>query len=338
MTVKVQDLEHHVPELANIDGFESVTDNADVIFSSTFGDIGYSDTFTLFVNREPDIHTAHVHFSYLMKLRPNHVFLTAAWANSQPWKVSNVNFCSNLVSTVRHNKQLGPVTVDNKKYDALCLFGGNTFFRNNMFLRMQEYGISENCLVNIHHRGRNQCVIEKLCHRSADVEKYDVPEFKKIGYLDDGGIFTMMPIEHNFWLSQKIPYDLYNLAYLNIVTETETNSEIHDLFYMSEKISKPLFLGMPFLVLGCQGYLGYLHELGFKTYGGLIDESYDDIENWLERSNAIIDIVKDFSQWSDTKKHSFLQKAYPISMHNRKLATDYQHWLQPVISVIKNSL
>jgi hypothetical protein len=334
MLVKVQDLEHHVPEIVSVAGFESATDNSDVIFSSTFGNIADSDTFTLFVNREPDIHTAHVDFSYLMKLRPNHVFLTAAWSNSQQWKVPNVNFCSNLVSTVRHNKQLGPVTVDNKKYDALCLFGGNTFFRNNMFLRIQEYGILDNCLVNIHHREEPVKQV-KLCYRSNDVEKHDIPEFKSVAYsTQNGGIFTMAPLSHNFWLSQKIPYDLYNLAYLNIVTETET----HDLFYMSEKISKSLFLGMPFLVLGCQGYLRYLKELGFKTYSDLIDESYDDINQSLERSNAIVDILDEFTRWPESKKKSFLQKAYPISMHNRKLATDYQHWLQPVISVIKNSL
>jgi hypothetical protein len=307
-----------------------------VIISSTFGDINCSDTFTLFVDREPDIHTAHVDFSYLRDLRPNHVFLTAAWSNSQQWKVPNVNFCSNLLSTVRHNRQLNSVTVDRKKYDALCLFGGNTVCRNNMFFKIQEKNILYNCLINIHHRKNQTADCEFVSYRSQDVENYDIVEFKKTAYDIDGNIFTMKPLAHNFWASQKIPYNLYNLAYLNVVTES---AEGHpDLFYMSEKISKSLFLGMPFLILGCRHYLQYLKELGFRTYGNLIDESYDDIDQYLDRSNAIVDILNEFTRWSDTKKHSFLEKAQFISIHNRTIATNNQHWLNPVISVIKNSI
>jgi hypothetical protein len=143
----------------------------------------------------------------------------------------------------------------------------------------------------------------------------------------------MTALAHYFWLSQTIPYYLFNLAYLNIVTES--GDCVPELFYMSEKISKSLFLGMPFLVLGCCDYLKYLRELGFKTYGEFIDESYDDIHDWLERSNAIVDIVHDFCNWPEHKKIMFLEKTQKISIHNRELSKNYQHWLRPVMDAIR---
>jgi len=337
MTIKVQDFEHHVPELFKNSEFVSVTDNPDIIFSSTFSDIKYSETFTVYVNREPDILTAHVNYSYLRELRPNHMFLTAAWSDHLKWQVPNINFCSNLLSTVRHNAGIESVTIDKKKYDALCLFGGNTHCRNNMFLKIKEKNILKNCLINLQHRGRNQNPDnEKITYQSDDIEKYDIPEFKKNAYNSDNNFFSMFPLEHNFWLSEKIPYQLYNLAYLNIVTESA--EYVPELFYMSEKISKTLVLGMPFLVFGCCGYLRYLRDLGFKTYGDYIDESYDCIVDQTTRCNAIVDILNDFVTWSDDKKINFLHNTQAISMHNRNLSKNYCHWINPMQQSVKNWL
>lgn len=331
MTVRVQDFENHVPELFDDSEFVSVIDDPDVIFSSTFGDIGPSDVFTVYVNREPDILTAHVDFFYLTQLRPNHVFLTSAWSNQLKWQVPHINFCSNLMSTVRHNQGIKSVTIDRKKYDALCLFGGNTHFRNSMFLKLKEKNILENCLINLQDRGRNQNADnKKITYQSTDIEKYDIPEFKKNAYQSDGSFFSMISLEHNFWLSEKIPYDLYNMAYLNVVTESA--EYVPELFYMSEKISKTLFLGMPFLVFGCCGYLKYLQDIGFKTYGDYIDEGYDDIVDQTARSNAIVDIIEDFVSWPEDKKINFLHNTQAISNHNRTLSTNHQHWLKLVKS------
>ena len=54
---------------------------------------------------------------------------------------------------------------------------------------------------------------------------------------------------------------------------------------MSEKILKPLLNLHPFIVMSTPHTLKKITELGFKTFGRFIDESYDDEENPQKRLN-----------------------------------------------------
>ena len=63
--------------------------------------------------------------------------------------------------------------------------------------------------------------------------------------------------------------------------------------HLTEKIFKPIVMKMPFILLGPAHNLKYLRSYGFKTFGDWIDESYDDIEDNLERINAVVKILKD---------------------------------------------
>jgi len=60
---------------------------------------------------------------------------------------------------------------------------------------------------------------------------------------------------------------------LYLVTETVATGRRH---HLTEKTFKPIALGMPFIIVGTQGSLRYLRSYGFKTFGDLWDESYDD--------------------------------------------------------------
>ena len=64
----------------------------------------------------------------------------------------------------------------------------------------------------------------------------------------------------------------YNESAYNIVSETNDND--NDIF-MTEKIWKPIMARQPFIVHGNHGYLKKLRTMGFKTFAGIIDESYD---------------------------------------------------------------
>ena len=50
---------------------------------------------------------------------------------------------------------------------------------------------------------------------------------------------------------------------------------------------KPLINLHPFIVIATGGFLRGLRSLGFKTYDGLFDESYDDIVDKWERFDFI---------------------------------------------------
>ena len=73
-------------------------------------------------------------------------------------------------------------------------------------------------------------------------------------------------------LDQEIFEPPYNESAYNIISETNDND--NDIF-MTEKIWKPIMAKQPFIVHGNHGYLKKLREMGFETFNGIIDESYD---------------------------------------------------------------
>ena len=80
--------------------------------------------------------------------------------------------------------------------------------------------------------------------------------------------------DHPMNISQIIPIEIYNQSAYSLVSETSPN-----LRFLTEKTVKPILARRLFIVLGGQFYLEGLRSLGFKTFGNIIDESYDTIEN-----------------------------------------------------------
>jgi hypothetical protein len=68
------------------------------------------------------------------------------------------------------------------------------------------------------------------------------------------------------------PVDIYSRTYYSIVAETLGTG---NGFFFSEKSIKAFFAQRIFVLFGNQCHLQRLRELGFKTFGAVIDESYD---------------------------------------------------------------
>ncbi len=115
--------------------------------------------------------------------------------------------------------------------------------------------------------------------------------------------------------------DIYLNSWISVVTETHATEEPHN-FFISEKTWKPIYAMQPFMILGHKGTLSRLHDMGYKTFNGLIDESYDRRE-FFPRVNAIVNnlqflnLVKDKMAWFESCKE--------ICLHNRRvfLAKDF---------------
>jgi len=88
---------------------------------------------------------------------------------------------------------------------------------------------------------------------------------------------------HQCHLSQIIPIDVYNNTAYSIVAETDADNS---LSFFSEKTAKPLIARRLFVAFTGYRFLYNLRELGFKTFGDVIDESYDEIFNARERYQA----------------------------------------------------
>jgi len=68
------------------------------------------------------------------------------------------------------------------------------------------------------------------------------------------------------------PISIYQQSWFTVLAETSAHGAWN--FY-TEKVAKPLLANRLFLVLGGQHYLQGLRDAGFRTFAGIIDESYD---------------------------------------------------------------
>jgi hypothetical protein len=87
-------------------------------------------------------------------------------------------------------------------------------------------------------------------------------------------------------ISPYVPWEIYKNTWYTVVCETGFTG---DAFFLTEKTSKVLFAKRIFVLFGTQWFLTNLRKLGFKTFGSIIDESYDE---------EPIDIVRYQKAWA----------------------------------------
>lgn len=136
---------------------------------------------------------------------------------------------------------------------------------------------------------------------------------------------------HDVPWSHIVPISLYNKTAYSIIAETNYFNEFS--FY-TEKTGK-VFLGKRLFVPFC-GYrfLSNLRKVGFKTFDGIIDESFDEIQDDNTRWNAAFDQILKLSKMN---QQEVLDLAKPILEHN------YNHfvqtnWFESTVSQIVNKV
>ena len=102
-------------------------------------------------------------------------------------------------------------------------------------------------------------------------------------------------------------------TYFSLVTETICAESSYS--FRTEKIAKPLAMGHPFIAVSNQGFYRDLHNIGFRTFGHVIDETFDTIENHQERLNQIVKIVTDLCRQDLA---SFLAECYNVCKYNQQ--------------------
>jgi len=63
-------------------------------------------------------------------------------------------------------------------------------------------------------------------------------------------------------------------------------------WHLTEKTLRTIACGHPFILAATPGSLEYLRSYGFETFGGLIDETYDTIQDPVQRLDAIIQVMQ----------------------------------------------
>ena len=105
----------------------------------------------------------------------------------------------------------------------------------------------------------------------------------------------------------------YNDTRCSIIAETLDDDNIP---FISEKTAKAIMAGHIFVILSGRHFLKSLHDLGFKTFSSVFDESYDEAETRSGRIYRIINTLKYIKECDTTKLYNDTKE---IREHNRRL-------------------
>ena len=134
-------------------------------------------------------------------------------------------------------------------------------------------------------------------------------------------------------LSRVIPIQTFNDTAYSIIAETDYDNT---LSFFSEKTAKPLIARRLFVAFTGYKFLHNLRACGFRTFEGIIDESYDLIYNDEERYAAAFRQVR----WlCEQPQEEILEQVRVITEHNYRLImdTDWTTFASNQIQLLTNS-
>lgn len=210
-------------------------------------------------------------------------------------------------------KELHPGFLDNKltagvkpmAFDALL--GAQRIHRDFVFDWVNNHSLNDQVLMtyynNIHTRLDNN---PNFVMESEGVEI--IPNLKFTHSIDQ-----VLYYGHRLGVSCIVPLTVYNQTNYSLVAET--NFENHYNFY-TEKIVKPIMAKRLFVVASGQHYLKNLRNLGFLTFDGIIDESYDNEPDSYWRWTRAMEQVNWLCQQDPAQ---IITAAEHIVEHNRNL-------------------
>ena len=138
---------------------------------------------------------------------------------------------------------------------------------------------------------------------------------------------------HNATSSADYTSQDYATSAIEIVLETLFDDSRH---HLTEKTLRPIACGRPFILAATPGSLQYLKHYGFKTFDGLIDETYDTIVNPRKRLEAIAQEMQRISCLTQNEKKVLWSKLYTIAEQNKKLFFSVE-WHNSIVKEFKDN-
>jgi len=136
-----------------------------------------------------------------------------------------------------------------------------------------DYGNASSCLEGLRLKGDWSTWAGYHGHRLPDLERFSGKFLGADVIRDETGKDIRIPFGNT-----EVPE--HDQSFFTVVTETEMTSKP---IRITEKALKPLVNFHPFLILGNPGSLGFVRDLGFQTFAGFMDESYDQEPNPIAR-------------------------------------------------------
>lgn len=158
---------------------------------------------------------------------------------------------------------------------------------------------------------------------------YDADPFEKQRVIDNfKQLEDRLPLVLNRTPDRDNPVEVdaddiryFTQSYFSVVNETifyraNTGDSYYDGVFFSEKIYKPLSYKHPFILVGVPGSLQRLREIGYKTFDGIFDETYDHVDDDDTRMKLIIREITRLCNMTDKQWLVAQEKLQPIIEHN----------------------
>ena len=198
---------------------------------------------------------------------------------------------------------LTPYTVKPKSFDALL--GSPKSHRDFVAQATQQHSLEDQIILTY---GGNWKDTEFYAQDYFLWQPGCEPQQQIIGTAD-----WVSYLGHQFHLSQVIPIDIYNGTAYSIIAETDCDNT---LSFYSEKTAKAMIARRLFVVFSGYRFLHNLRSLGFQTFDGIIDESYDLEPDFDRRMTMAFEQVVYLCQ---QPQQNILEQIRPIVEHNHDL-------------------
>ena len=148
--------------------------------------------------------------------------------------------------------------------------------------------------------------------------------------IGDPFVTIWQPNLNQFFIQPRLfPYDD---SYVNLTSETFFFAD--DLLFLSEKTFKPLVYLQPFVLFGNAGSLAALRAMGFRTFGGIIDEGYDAVADHGARLHAAVSQAARLARLTPAEARDLYAAVLPDLEHNFHHLTEGRFTFDRVIDEI----
>jgi hypothetical protein len=196
-----------------------------------------------------------------------------------------------------------------------CLLGARREHRDFVMLSLQKSGLLEQNIVTY----RDLFVGHWIDQTPARVAQLFDNTTLQYPYVSENldPAWEVKPQMDNS-VSGLVPWEIYNRTWFSVVCETLGKDRV---FLSAEKIAKCLQARRLFVVFAIQGFLQHYRDWGFETFGDVIDETYDNEPDDVQRWSRAFEQV----QWLCKQNlPALLQKLQPRLEHNHHRLYEFQ--------------
>lgn len=170
-------------------------------------------------------------------------------------------------------------------------------------------------------------VLERFTHNSIqEVAKNSYDLVNKLPLVLDTNRFETYDL--TYFKRSLMSY--YNETYFSVVNETHYDGKKYPIS-TTEKIFKAIFHKHPFIVVGVPNYLSRLRERGYKTFNGIIDESYDTESDPSIRMLKIVNEIERLCNLTDNELEEYRIKALEIVEYNFEVLVNKKQFIKRML-------